>query len=948
MIALAFLVATAAPTAAVVQSPPGPAEVRAAFRQPPKRFRPMVRWFWPGGDVRADALKRQIGLLDEAHFGGAEIQPLRLGLNPRAPADALRRVHDYRTPTFFGRVRAALEEASRRGMWIDYTMGSGWPFGGGLTITPELAELELRLAHRAVQGGRTFTDRIPWPAPPPGFGTFVARITGATDSLPPGWPERLAAREKLVAVVAIRGSAAVIDSAAGKDLIGNPVRAITRPGALDLRSTVVLTDRVRPDRTLDWTPPDGEWQLFTMVQAPADQRVLGGVGGPQLVADHLDRRAIETHFAAVGDSAVRYLRRFAGTTWRGVFIDSLELAAEFCWTDTFLAHFRRLRGYDLTPFLPLLDPAYDVPDVAHRIRHDYAETVADLLAEQTYGPFAEWASRHRMVSRVQGHDAPADEQRLYSLATIPETENLHGGGRYDLLKLASSAAHASGRSITSAEAFVWIMEEYQTTPEKMKRQADQLIAAGINQIVASGVPVEYLDRPEPGWYPFVSPFPYASHLNRYDPFWRFLPALNDYITRLQYLSQTGTSVTPIAVLQPELSFSDRPANAPIVRFVGDLLDAGYDFDYLNGPTLRDSRVSEGALVSSGGARYDALVLVEVERLDLAVVERLAALSHAGLPIVIVGQRPVDQPGYRDHAAGAERIRTLVNAMERQPNVRFAATPAEGLEQVRATATPNVRLEGTSTGVNAIEKRIGSLTAFFFRNGATETRTLIARFPRARGRAEVWDPWTGAVEPLAPTGESGAFLLDLEGSGSKVIVFDETPAALPAVARHEAEAPRVIGIGGAAEWRFEAVGRIGSGPETRLERTATALFDWAADSVLRDFSGHGTYSTGFHLDPIDLVGTRIELDLGGVRDVAEITVNGQTGPTLLLGPYRTDVTALLRPGRNDLRVTVTNPPLNRLIGAGVRLGMLFAEAYARPPSRLPAGLLGPVRLLIRPR
>ncbi len=37
----------------------------------------------------------------------------------------------------------------------------------------------------------------------------------------------------------------------------------------------------------------------------------------------------------------------------------------------------------------------------------------------------------------------------------------------------------------------------------------------------------------------------------------------------------------------------------------------------------------------------------------------------------------------------------------------------------------------------------------------------------------------------------------------------------------------------------------------------------------------------------------------------------------------------------------------MIGSGMRLGMLFAESYSRPPARLPAGLLGPVRLMITP-
>jgi len=108
-----------------------------------------------------------------------------------------------------------------------------------------------------------------------------------------------------------------------------------------------------------------------------------------------------------------------------------------------------------------------------------------------------------------------------------------------------------------------------------------------------------------------------------------------------------------------------------------------------------------------------------------------------------------------------------------------------------------------------------------------------------------------------------------------------------------------------------------------------------------------YRIEFTLASADLARSRVELDLGVVRDVAEIQVNGRRGPTLLLRPYRAEVTSLLRPGRNPLEVTVTNPPLNRLIGSGMRLGVLFAESYSRPPTRIPAGLLGPIRLLITP-
>ncbi len=73
------------PGGATGQAPASPRRVRATFQSPPKAYRPMVRWFWPGGDVGDNELRREIRVLDEAHFGGAEIQPFRFGLDPAPP-----------------------------------------------------------------------------------------------------------------------------------------------------------------------------------------------------------------------------------------------------------------------------------------------------------------------------------------------------------------------------------------------------------------------------------------------------------------------------------------------------------------------------------------------------------------------------------------------------------------------------------------------------------------------------------------------------------------------------------------------------------------------------------------------------------------------------------------------------------------------------------------------
>src|SRR5712692_629890 len=86
--------------------------LRREFAKPPKAMRPMVRWWLPGGDVTPRELRREVRVLDEAGFGGAEIQAFRMGLKADMPADVAARVNDYPTPSFYHRLREAVEEAS--------------------------------------------------------------------------------------------------------------------------------------------------------------------------------------------------------------------------------------------------------------------------------------------------------------------------------------------------------------------------------------------------------------------------------------------------------------------------------------------------------------------------------------------------------------------------------------------------------------------------------------------------------------------------------------------------------------------------------------------------------------------------------------------------------------------------------------------------------------------
>ena len=92
-----------------------------------------------------------------------------------------------------------------------------------------------------------------------------------------------------------------------------------------------------------------------------------------------------------------------------------------------------------------------------------------------------------------------------------------------------------------------------------------------------------------------------------------------------------------------------------------------------------------------------------------------------------------------------------------------------------------------------------------------------------------------------------------------------------------------------------------------------------------------------------------LDLGRVRNIAQVRVNGKDLGLVWKAPFRVDVTKALKPGTNRLEVKVTNLWVNRLIGdaqpdATDKYTFTTQAFYKADSPLLPSGLLGPVRLL----
>jgi hypothetical protein len=926
----------------------GSASIRQQFQSPDKKYRPIARWWWPGNDVTEEELRREIGVLDKAGFGGAEIQAFNKGFDFEGMPEAQRnRVSGFATPSFFEHVGAAIDEARKRGLFIDYTFGSGWPFGGGYDITPELASIELRWTHLSVAGPANFHERVEVPSIDDGD---PASPAAWLKGLPDGWAERLKKRAKVVAVVAVRGT----DARWEWNQNGGRQRSAAKSGELEAGTSIDLTARLDPDGTLRWDVPSGTWQVFVFSQAPTGQRVNAGAGeGPQFVMDHLSAEAFAAHAKRVGDAAIPYIGKYFGNGLRALFCDSLEVGANLFWSDDFLAEFKRRRGYDLLPYLPILKvqtneepygvyvdrPVYEMAEVGDAVRHDYRQTVSDLMAERFYGQFNRWAREHKLLSRTQAHGSPTDVLRIYGEADIPETEDLFAWGGYDFLKMAGSAAHVYGRAIVGSESFVWSNSVYETTPEKVKVAADELLTAGVNAIVYHGFGYIMPDVPAPGWHPFTGRFGegnYSSQFNELNPLWPYFAPLNDYMARVQYLSQVGTNVAAVALYRNDLTHGADEV-PPVPKLNQALLDAGYNYDHINVDSLLRSTVRDKMLVTRGGAEYRALVMPALDMIDAAVAEKMQGWASGGLPVLFAEQMPARSDGLVE---SAQRVQTAMGAMRSLPNVVVAGNRAELVTMLGRAAEPNVKFHDVA--VPFIQKRVGKMNAYFLRNETDAARHVHAEF-EAEGAPELWDPWTGETTAIGGTRRKGDWTeveLDLEPFGSALIVFDPEGGAAAATAKQPGTLKQMETIG-AGGWKLAATGLVPSGKTAEIHRELPELIDWSLDGELRGFSGRGVYTTTFSMAAD--AGRRLILDLGIVREVAEVTVNGKHAATLLLRPYQVDITGLVRPGENALEVAVTNTLYNAMTLREVRA--FHPGPVENPSGLMSSGLIGPVRVKV---
>lgn len=742
------------------------------------------------------------------------------------------------------------------------------------------------------------------------------------------------------------------------------------PQALVARSdkgeVVNLTHQTKANGRVLWQVPEGEWTIYIADQHWSRDNVKRPApGGEGRNINPLSRRSLENFLAFFAGK----LGDLPSEGIRAQFHDSYEYEGNWC--DDFFAQFEKRRGYRLQDHLDALHGDADADEVA-RVKHDYRETVSDLVLENMIRPWTAWSHEHGMQSRNQSHGSPANWLDLYAACDIPEIESfgrLVGGDTNRLVfKVASSAANVSGKPLVSSETATWLDEHFNETLGQVKEIVDRLLLAGVNHIIYHGTAYSPADAAWPGWLFYAS-----TQFNPQNPLWRDFPTLNEYVTRCQSVMQSTRPDNDILLYWPIHDFwqDERGLRKDIRlhnsrqwfdatdfgRTANWLDEHGYSFDYISDRQLAASEVDGGKIKTPGG-QYAVLIVPGTNTLPLETGRAINRLAKDGVTVVSYGQAPAGTPGwkYREEQAKFDALAREFMPQMKEENGFLRAPLGDGQiviarDLAKTLDALNVRRESWSAPnrLQYLRRTWNGGDVYFIKNASTEPIDQRIELATDFVAALFMDPLTGAIGPADVDSQHGGLRLQLD-PGQSIFVktcrnaFDYSGPAW----RYRTPAGSPSEIEG--EWSVEF---IDGGPELPPPFKTHRLASWTelAGPEGERFAGTARYTIRF---APDVDANRFLLDLGHVADSARVSLNGKPIATLFAPPYRVEIGPLMAEN-NTLTIEVTNVAANRirdLDRRGVKwrifkdinlVGIDYKPFDASQWPVRPAGLLGPVTL-----
>jgi hypothetical protein len=713
---------------------------------------------------------------------------------------------------------------------------------------------------------------------------------------------------------------------------------------------------MRADGTLDWTPPAGRWVVLRFgysltghQNSPASPEATG------LEVDKLNKGYVKAYFD-------NYLGQYKNTVGelmgkrglRYVITDSWEAGVQN-WTDDMFAEFAKRRGYDLHPWLPVLaGRVVESAEASDRVLWDFRKTIGQLTAENHYDQLTTLLRERGMGRYTESHESGrafiGDGMEVKRNADVPmsamwtpRSPTDEQTGYSADIRESASVAHIYGQNLVAAESLTASGGAWSWSPETLKPTADKELAMGLNRFVIHTSVHQPLTDKAPG----LGLGPFGQWFTRLETWAEIAKPWTTYLARSSYMLQQGKFVADVIYFYGE--------DSNITALFGAKLPdvpAGYNYDFVNADALVNKlTVAGGRLVTATGMSYRLLALdPNSQHMSLPVLRKIRELVNAGA--AVVGPKPMNSPSLSDDQAEFSIIADELwgpGTGERnagKSKVYANQTVAQALALAQVTPDFEYSKPQTDTNLLFVHRKLPDGEVYWVNNRANRKENLDASFRVTGKAAETWHPQTGKTEPASYkiAGGRTTVSLRLEPADAVFVVFRKAAAAPSRTVPAPVETALAT-IEGPWEISFQAE----RGAPAKITLTQLSSWHENSDAGVKYFSGAGTYTKTIQAPAAWFkTGTRLLLDLGDTKNLAEVTVNGKPLGILWKTPFQVDVTGALKPGANALQVKVTNLWVNRLIGdqqpdAAKKYTYTTQQFYRADSPLLPSGLLGPVRI-----
>ncbi len=771
-------------------------ELAAAFVQPPDDARPWVYWFWMGGNVTRTGITADLESMRQVGIGGVLIMVVENGVPP-GPVK-------FGTNEWRNMFEFACCEAERLGLHINMTNDAGWCGSGGPWVKPELSMQKVVHSEIRVQGGGPLDVLLPRPkSVPDAFVNEMNAVNKWTNQNAAAWiageTELATAYYADIAVLAfptpqadqaghgyrIADIAAKAEESAVQDNMPTRIhypplasgQTIPEAGLVDVSQFMDSYGRLK------WNPPAGDWTVMRFGHtSTAMENHPSPPSGIGLETDKLSRRATELQFNSLMLRLIKDVGPLAGTgkTLVSTHIDSWESGAQN-WTASFRHDFKRLRGYDITPYLPVLaGRVVGNLEISERFLWDFRQTISDLLITNYAACMRELANKHGIRLSIEGYSGvPADELRYGGQANEPMSE-LWSSPRFmvwNVLAEMTSAGHVYGHRIIGQETFTADgNDRWQNYPAIVKNIGDWAFCQGVNRLVFHRFTMQPWTNPH--YYPGTNMGSNGMFYERTNTWWHLTKPWHDYVARCSYMLRQGDFVADVCYMQPEGSpqeFNPQAAapwqsGCPPVR-------PDYNFDCCPAEVvLHNMTVKNGMITVPSGMRYRLLVLPPTKTMTAALITKIRSLVNAGA--TIVGPPPVQSPSLTDYPNGDKVVAQIAAELWGSGKVIANKTP----EQVLATRGIPPEFQ-SDVPLAHIHRQLSDADIYFVAACSGFPVTARCRFRTVYRCVELWNPLTGDIRPApAYQNKDGVVEMPLqfEPSGSTFVIFRGGPAKVDAV------------------------------------------------------------------------------------------------------------------------------------------------------------------------